>query len=149
MFLDMDVAVSGSVVPAIETDFDRYWASESVWPLEAIIAADTVAEPIAATPRDDAATRAYLAQLKESDFATRLKNGSLEQSWSGRRACSATTRRKGWARHATKILSLPTSPRTLQPPETTSTSSRLISSQPIKVVMRSLRQPVRAEKSGY
>lgn len=88
MFLDMDVAVSGSVVPAIETDFDRYWASESVWPLEAIIAADTVAEPIAATPRDDAATRAYLAQLKESDFATRLKNGSLEQSWSPARLLS-------------------------------------------------------------
>ena len=62
MFLDMDVAVSGSVVPAIETDFDRYWASESVWPLEAIIAADTVAEPIAATPRDDAATRAQMVQ---------------------------------------------------------------------------------------
>lgn len=36
-FADMDVLVSGKIVPRISQEFDRYWQSKSAYPLESII----------------------------------------------------------------------------------------------------------------
>lgn len=77
MFADLDVSVTGSVVPAIEADFDRYWASESVYPITTIIPDGTLTS-FATTPRDDTPTREYLAKLAASDYLTRLQSGTLQ-----------------------------------------------------------------------
>lgn len=80
MFADLDVSVTGAVVPTIEADFDRYWASESTYPITTILP-DGTPEPFAVAPRDDAATRAYLDKLAASDYLARLQSGGLKPVW--------------------------------------------------------------------
>ncbi|MDO4776592.1 MAG: phospholipase D family protein [Cardiobacteriaceae bacterium] len=80
MFADLDVSVTGSVVPAIEDDFDRYWASESSYPITTILP-DGLPTPFADTPRDDAQTREYLGKLAASDYVERLRDGGLRPVW--------------------------------------------------------------------
>ena len=80
MFADLDVSVTGSIVSAIENDFDRYWASESSYPVTTILP-DSVPAPFATTPRDDAQTLEYLGKLASSDYVERLRSGGLRPIW--------------------------------------------------------------------
>ncbi|MDO5090951.1 MAG: phospholipase D family protein [Cardiobacteriaceae bacterium] len=80
MFADLDVSVTGEVVPAIEADFDRYWQSESAYPITTIIP-DGIPEVFATTPRNDAATKAYLDKLAAADYLARLKGDALQPVW--------------------------------------------------------------------
>lgn len=44
LFSDMDVMTVGSVVPEVSNDFDRYWASPSAYPVQAILPSVTANE---------------------------------------------------------------------------------------------------------
>lgn len=83
LFVDLDVLAVGKIVPEVAADFDRYWASPSVHPAGAIVAA-TDGDPI--TDRlmhwhDDPRFHEYKAILKASDIIAPLSNGTLDLEW--------------------------------------------------------------------
>lgn len=80
LFADLDVAVVGKVVEDIEQDFERYWHSEAVYPLEMIVT-HTHASPFNSTPSTDKPTQIYLEQLAQSPFARALNAGTLQFVW--------------------------------------------------------------------
>ena len=47
VFADMDVLATGKIVGEVSQDFDRYWASESAYPLERVIPKADVAKGMA------------------------------------------------------------------------------------------------------
>lgn len=77
MFADLDVAVTGPVVAAIQTDFDRYWSSESTYAAERILPPNTAAVALNTEASQDAATQGYLKRLRESDFAAQLLQNNI------------------------------------------------------------------------
>lgn len=80
MFADLDVAAVGQAAQDVGQDFDRYWASESVYPAQSIIAKAT-ATTIDTTPSSDEETRAYLTALSQLPFAKQLAGGGLPLEW--------------------------------------------------------------------
>lgn len=83
LFVDLDVLAVGKIVPEVAADFDRYWASPSALPADAIVAA-TSGDPISERLtrwRDDPRTREYKAILKASDLITPLSTGTLDLEW--------------------------------------------------------------------
>lgn len=80
MFADLDVAAVGKAAQDVEQDFDRYWASDSAYPAEAIISAEPAAFDTA--PSADAETQNYLRALAQSEFAQQLQAGKLSMEWS-------------------------------------------------------------------
>ncbi len=81
MFADLDVAVTGPVVAAIQTDFDRYWRSESTYAAERILPPNTAAAALNTEASQDAATQGYLKRLRESDFAAQLLQNNITFTW--------------------------------------------------------------------
>ena len=82
MFADLDVAATGPVVAAIQTDFDRYWRSESTYAAERILAPNnTAAAALNTDASPDAATQGYLKRLRESDFAAQLLQNTITLTW--------------------------------------------------------------------
>lgn len=79
MFADLDVAAVGQAAQDVGRDFDRYWAAESTYPAENILAASTAG--FDATPSADAETQGYLQALAGSEFARQLRSGSLALRW--------------------------------------------------------------------
>ncbi|PJK09179.1 hypothetical protein CO608_06715 [Lysobacteraceae bacterium NML08-0793] len=79
MFADLDVAAVGAAARDVGQDFDRYWASESVYPAESIISEAPVAFDTA--PAQDAETQGYLKALAELPLARQLADGSLPLEW--------------------------------------------------------------------
>ncbi|MDZ7788963.1 MAG: phospholipase D family protein [Xanthomonadales bacterium] len=86
LFADVDVIAIGRVVGAVSDDFDRYWNSESAWPIE------TLVEPAdgnavnglrrdAARVGDDERAIAYLDNFERSRFVERFLDGRLEMIW--------------------------------------------------------------------
>ncbi|MBU7575345.1 MAG: phospholipase D family protein [Hydrogenophaga sp.] len=83
LFADLDVLATGAVVPELSTDFDRYWASASAYPIDRIVPAGTaVAAPdaVAQAERDPRATR-YLQALRGSRFVSDLLTGGIVPQW--------------------------------------------------------------------
>jgi len=54
-FIDLDVLSTGAIVPALSAVFDRYWASDTAWPIAAVLGAPAPAAE--ALARFDAAVR--------------------------------------------------------------------------------------------
>lgn len=81
LFADLDVMAVGNVVQQVEQDFDRYWASESSYPLENIIQQQNNTN-FDATPSQDIETQNYLKALAQSSFAVKLREGGLPLIWS-------------------------------------------------------------------
>lgn len=79
MFADLDVAAVGIAAQDVEKDFDRYWASESVYPAENIITEAPISFDTA--PASDEGTQGYLKALSQSAFASQIKDGSLPLEW--------------------------------------------------------------------
>lgn len=85
-FVDLDLLSVGSVVQDVSRDFDRYWSSDSAYPLEAI-----VPSPAAATTRmptnpvsflnRHAGTQRYLDQVKQQPFIPEMLEGRLHFEW--------------------------------------------------------------------
>ena len=89
-FVDLDVMAIGPVVDEVSKDFDRYWASESAYPVETLLPRGMFADfashvgPIAR----DALAAAYLEAIRESSFVRRMLGGELKLDWAMTRMVS-------------------------------------------------------------
>ena len=80
MFADLDITTVGPAAKEVEQDFDRYWASESSYPLQSIVKA-AATEPFDTSPSQDVDTQRFLKELGESKFVKQLRDGSLPLIW--------------------------------------------------------------------
>jgi putative cardiolipin synthase len=86
LFSDLDVLAVGPVVQAVSNDFDRYWNSQSAYPLNLIVQA-TDPDSAAAVKREAAAiaqappARAYRVAMRESTFFAELVTRRLPLEW--------------------------------------------------------------------
>ncbi len=83
-FVDLDVIAIGAVVPQVSQDFDRYWASDSAYPVEGLVRAGSAAPP----PVDEAAgaeraamTALYLDALERQGFVRDMAERRLALEW--------------------------------------------------------------------
>ena len=86
LFSDLDVLAIGPVVPDVSKDFDRYWASPSAWPAQAIVPAVTgtdLAELHANAERIETsdAARAYTQAVRQTPFIAHLLDQQLVLEW--------------------------------------------------------------------
>ena len=92
-FVDLDVLATGAVVPQVSDDFDRYWASESAYPVAPLLPAvapgalDRLTETAAEMVRSPAAAP-YVAALERSRFIQQLVAGELTLEWTAVRLVS-------------------------------------------------------------
>ncbi len=92
-FVDLDVLAVGPVVNAVSGDFDRYWASESSYPVRRLLPRATSSETLelaraAARVEGDPAAQAYVDVLRNSGFVNELVRGSLALEWAATRLVS-------------------------------------------------------------
>ena len=87
LFADLDIAAVGPAAEEVEQDFDRYWASESSYPLQSILTS-VATDPFDTTPATDELTQKLLHQLKNSAFANQLRKGALPLIWTKTRLIS-------------------------------------------------------------
>ena len=86
LFADLDVLAVGPIVDQVSTDFDRYWASGSSYPVEQILPAvsarslDQLSQRAALIERDTSAAD-YVAAIARSDFTRQLLTGELPLEW--------------------------------------------------------------------
>ncbi|MDO5639385.1 MAG: phospholipase D family protein [Neisseria sp.] len=77
VFADLDILATGSVVSKVSDDFDRYWASQSAYPLERIIKHPNLAEGFAKLDRTDpkktAVLNRYHADLAHSGLLQSIR----------------------------------------------------------------------------
>jgi putative cardiolipin synthase len=86
LFADLDVLVVGTVVAAVQKDFDRYWNSRSAYPAASLLPAPQSgmdAELHARHERAAAAPEAktYLDEVRASRFVTELTERTLPLEW--------------------------------------------------------------------
>jgi len=108
LFVDLDVVAVGPVVTEVSNDFDRYWASDSSYPLDRIVhsvepvrIAD-VAAAAARVARDPAAL-AYTTAIRDSPFIRAVVERRLEFEWAVTRMISDDPA-KGLGRAASEEL---------------------------------------------
>ncbi len=87
LFSDLDVMAIGPVVPDVSADFDRYWASPSAWPAQAIVPAITASHLQALRAEADRieasdAAQAYIQAVRQTPFITQLLAQELSLQWS-------------------------------------------------------------------
>jgi putative cardiolipin synthase len=92
-FVDLDVMAIGPVVDQVTKDFERYWRSESAYPLKSILRRPTRATAAEITKAAQAVTqepaaRAYVRALENSRFVQDLIAGTLHYHWSAVRILS-------------------------------------------------------------
>ena len=92
-FVDLDVLAVGAVVPLVSADFDRYWASDSAYPVAALLpAADPHAlDGLSAKAGQislAAAAAPYREALGRSESIRRLIARELELEWTAVRLVS-------------------------------------------------------------
>jgi putative cardiolipin synthase len=86
LFVDLDVLAIGPVVQDVSRDFDRYWNSQSAYPVHRLIhrvSSGSVAEVSAAASRMERSPEAvsYLQTLTESPLLHELLAGTLPFEW--------------------------------------------------------------------
>ena len=86
LFVDLDVLAIGPVVDEVSQDFDRYWASDSSYPVGRIVptvSPSVIAELAAAADagKRDPAGQAYTRAIDESPFMRSLLARSLTFEW--------------------------------------------------------------------
>lgn len=93
LFADLDVLAVGPIVDEVSRDFDRYWASDSSYPVEDIVPALSerrvrrMANRSSLVDRDPAAS-AYRQAIADSDFLQTLLVDGLELEWAQTRMVS-------------------------------------------------------------
>lgn len=83
-FVDLDVLAVGKVVPAISSDFDRYWNSPSAYPAQLIVADADERAPIATELErlsDTGQMTEYREVLQNSQLIEKLSAGTLDLEW--------------------------------------------------------------------
>jgi putative cardiolipin synthase len=84
LFADLDVLATGAVLSDLSADFDRYWASDSSYPIDRVVVAARAAD---ARPDSKARARAdpraarFSTALRESRFVPELLAGTLVPLW--------------------------------------------------------------------
>ncbi|MGZ5200976.1 MAG: phospholipase D family protein [Telluria sp.] len=93
LFTDLDVMAVGPVVTEVSKDFDRYWSSNSAYPVDQLLGKvspaaleelSAAALQIEQSPRAAAYTRA----LRSTTFVDELMKGSLDLEWAAIRMIS-------------------------------------------------------------
>lgn len=86
LFADLDVAAVGPIVKDVSDDFDRYWASQSSYPVDTLlpkagpVQLQTLASEARALETDPRAT-SYIKALHDSSLVRQLTSGALELEW--------------------------------------------------------------------
>ncbi|MCA0424915.1 MAG: phospholipase D family protein [Proteobacteria bacterium] len=83
-FLDLDVMAAGAIVPETAADFDRYWNSESVYPIEMIVGPPTGAMPsLALSEAEKATLPEWFGRLPEieAQIEARIASGEDGFEW--------------------------------------------------------------------
>jgi putative cardiolipin synthase len=93
MFADLDVMAIGPVVEQVSDDFDRYWASQSSYPVSSLLPAVPAEaidelERLAARVEKDPAAAQYVRAVFESSLLHQLLNESLSFEWAATRMIS-------------------------------------------------------------
>ena len=93
LYVDLDVMALGPVVSQVSTDFDRYWASESSYPVAGLLPAVSparIAEIAAAASliKEDPAAIAYIDAIRNSSFVRELVERRLPLRWAATRMIS-------------------------------------------------------------
>lgn len=93
LFADLDVIAIGPAVQAVSQDFDRYWNSESAYPVGALVdaaagqSAQALAERATAL-RSEPAAQAYLQAVRTLPFVEQLTQRRLPIEWGAARLVS-------------------------------------------------------------
>lgn len=93
LFADLDVIAVGPVVKDVSNDFDRYWASDSSYPVDLILPAadrdrlDRLAASASSAEHEPVAS-AYVNAIRQSDFVHELLAGQLALEWATTRMVS-------------------------------------------------------------
>ncbi|MGE4431947.1 MAG: phospholipase D family protein [Sphingobium sp.] len=93
LFSDLDVLAIGPVVEDASRDFDRYWASQSAYPVEKILppasaeGLDALHRRASLVERDPAA-RTYVEAVRALPFVAQMIAGSLPFEWAAIRMVS-------------------------------------------------------------
>ncbi|WP_458043531.1 phospholipase D-like domain-containing protein [Phytobacter sp. AG2a] len=108
LFTDLDVMAIGPVVSDVERDFERYWRSACVSPLQHVLDIETeaIGEQIRmpdAWYQDPTAAR-YLRTLEKTHFASQLEQGELPLIWAKTRLLSDDPRKGEGKAHLRTLL---------------------------------------------
>ena len=98
LFTDLDVLAIGAAVNDVSTDFDRYWASESAYPVDRLLkpaAPDALAEleRSASTVEKSPEAAAYAEAMRKLPFIQQLLHGELALEWADTRMVSDDPRK--------------------------------------------------------
>ena len=83
-FIDLDVIVVGAAVPAVSSDFDRYWNSGSAYPAHQLVDDAAGGDELRATfarVRADAESVSYLAAVRDTPIVGELLGRRLPFEW--------------------------------------------------------------------
>ncbi len=107
LFSDLDVLAIGAVVREVSADFERYWCSRAVSPLQSVVdAADDTADSAVRLPeewRANPQVQQYLQRLHNASFVSQLESGELKLIWAKTRLLSDDPR-KGLGRARASTL---------------------------------------------
>ena len=98
LFADLDVLAIGAVVGDVSTDFDRYWNSDSAYPVDGLLnpASPTELEELeadAVTIERSPEAEAYTQAMRELPFIRQLLGGDLPLEWAATRMVSDDPRK--------------------------------------------------------
>lgn len=87
LFVDLDVLALGPAVDRVSEQFDRYWTSESAYPLDALVEPVGTPERLAfreqvTAVRNSEEAAIYLKAVQQEAFLDQLLDGELEITWS-------------------------------------------------------------------
>lgn len=93
LFVDLDVMAIGPVVDDVSTDFDRYWSSQSAWPVDQVVRDGTTPDAEAFTAQAarmerDPAAAGYVRAVASTPFVHELLSGTLPLEWAPTRMVS-------------------------------------------------------------
>ncbi len=85
-FTDLDVMAAGPVVAEVSQDFDRYWNSESAYPLEQLVSVPRERKAQALLQDEAGAAlrpqaHAYVEAVAKSTFIAKMAAGELNYEW--------------------------------------------------------------------
>jgi cardiolipin synthase C len=93
VFVDLDVLAVGPVVTGVSHDFDRYWASDSSYPVDRLVPPADPARIVdlaaaASVIERDPAAAAYMDALHQAPVVRELLEGRLALEWAATRLVS-------------------------------------------------------------